>query len=403
MDAPADKPASKHEDLEIKDAQLIFGRVWAALEAEYGRERLLFPKEIIWLGGAPGAGKGTNTPYILEARDITAEPIVVSALLDSPAARKIKDAGGLVGDEQVVGILLRALLEPAYQRGAVIDGFPRTQVQVSCLKMFYDGMIELRNEFLQTPRAEDFPQPLFHSVLLFVDEEESVERQLKRGREALENNKKVDSSGVGSRDEVRQTDLDADAARRRYRVFKETTYDALQSLREIFHFHFIDAEAPLEEVQEKITQEVAYQSSLELERRTYDRIHGIPLASQIVRHARQELVQRLEGYNRSNPKLFERVVAVIQERFIPIIQRYTITGLSLINSEDPIFEEPQALAILIDIFSERGYQMVVDVNLVDVPDRFDPETGRIHCRQKRVYRFQVRFAASAIRRGSEIQ
>ena len=39
-------------DLEIKDAQLIFGAVWQNLETELGLERLRFPKEIIHLGGA---------------------------------------------------------------------------------------------------------------------------------------------------------------------------------------------------------------------------------------------------------------------------------------------------------------------------------------------------------------
>lgn len=43
-------------DLEIKDAQLIFNRVWKGLEEELGRERLRFPKELILLGGAPGSG-----------------------------------------------------------------------------------------------------------------------------------------------------------------------------------------------------------------------------------------------------------------------------------------------------------------------------------------------------------
>jgi len=41
-------------DLEIKDAQLIFNHVWQ-LEADSGRERLRFPKELILLGGPGGA------------------------------------------------------------------------------------------------------------------------------------------------------------------------------------------------------------------------------------------------------------------------------------------------------------------------------------------------------------
>ena len=69
-------------DLEIKDAQIIFGAVWHELETEFGRDNLRFPKEIILLGGAPGAGKGTNTSFISKARGLTYPPIVISALLD---------------------------------------------------------------------------------------------------------------------------------------------------------------------------------------------------------------------------------------------------------------------------------------------------------------------------------
>ena len=157
------KSKSKHIDLEIKDASLIFDRVWSDLEQEFGRAKLCFPGEIIWLGGAPGAGKGTNTPFILEARGITAAAVVISDLLDSPRAQQIKDAGGLVGDEEVTYLLLHKLLDPIYQRGVIVDGFPRTQVQVECLKLFYDKMTELREEF----RNHNFPRPpLPHGVAL---------------------------------------------------------------------------------------------------------------------------------------------------------------------------------------------------------------------------------------------
>jgi hypothetical protein len=37
--------------LEIKDAVIIFNNVWSKLEAKYGKQRLQFPKEIIWLMG----------------------------------------------------------------------------------------------------------------------------------------------------------------------------------------------------------------------------------------------------------------------------------------------------------------------------------------------------------------
>src|SRR3954469_15157722 len=140
-------PPAAPADLEIKDAQLIFNRVWKQLESEYGRQKLRFPKELILLGGAPGAGKGTNTDFICELRGITAPPIVVSQLLDSPEAQKLKAQGGMVGDREVVSILFRKLLEPDQQNGAILDGFPRTKVQVESLKMLFDEMIALRREF----------------------------------------------------------------------------------------------------------------------------------------------------------------------------------------------------------------------------------------------------------------
>src|SRR4051812_759934 len=131
---PAPKPTLP-ADLEIKDAQIIFNHVWKNLENDCGRAQLRFPKELILLGGAPGAGKGTNTDFIRELRSISAAPIVVSQLLDSEEARKLKAQGGMVGDREVVGILFRKLLEPQQQNGAILDGFPRTKVQVECLKM----------------------------------------------------------------------------------------------------------------------------------------------------------------------------------------------------------------------------------------------------------------------------
>ena len=83
---------SKIQDLEVKDAHIIFNSVWASLEDELGEENLRFPKEIFWLNGAPGAGKGTNTDFIMQYRDLTAPPLVVSGLLKSPEAQKMKDA-----------------------------------------------------------------------------------------------------------------------------------------------------------------------------------------------------------------------------------------------------------------------------------------------------------------------
>lgn len=386
-------------DLEVKDAQLIFNSVWKQLESQHGRENMRFPKELILLGGAPGAGKGSNTDFIRQVRDIPQRPIVVSELLDTPEARAIKAQGGMVGDREVVQLIFECLLQPEFQSGAVLDGFPRTTVQVECLKMLYDEMIRLRREFAGTPEMVHFKQPVFHIMVLFVDEAESVERQLKRGRQTMAHNEEVKRTGVGTPWEERPTDFNADLAKNRYRMFKERTYDALVSLKAIFHYHFINAQASLEVVQGNILRELEYQSSLELDPQTFDTLKHIPLASEIVQHARRDLVQRLDQYQCDQPELFGEVVSTIDQKMIPIVVRHAISGRAHINSEDELWSQPTTLAMLIDVFSERGFHASVDITRHNVPLKFDLQTGEIHYNEKRVYRITVRFKGSEIRRG----
>jgi adenylate kinase len=386
-------------DLEIKDAQLIFNSVWSALEEEYGTENLRFPREIFWLNGAPGAGKGTHTQFIMKYRDYTAAPIVVSELLKSPEARKRIDAGLLVGDREVTELVFKALLDPDYASGAIVDGYPRTKTQVECLKLFYHKLNELRREYLNTLLSAHFHKPQFHILVLFIDEAESIQRQLLRGRKAMEHNREVEASGFGEKKEVRKTDLDEDAARERYRTFKEVTYDALRTLRRVFHYHFINAHGSIPAVQERIINELQYQSSLELDQATYDRLSSIPIASHIVQHARQDLVERLDEYETHHTELFARVVKLVEEKFMPIVFRHAISGRAAINSEDPLMDDPMALAMLIDVFSERGYHAVIDIRREEIPDSIDPKSFKITCRHKKVYRVTVSFAGSEIRRG----
>ncbi len=393
-------PEKNVDDLEVKDAQVIFGTVWNDLEEQIGHENLRFSKEVILLGGAPGSGKGTNTAFISKARGYTCPPIVVSDLLNSPEAQRIKEAGGMVGDTEVVGILFRKLLEEEYRDGCILDGFPRTRVQVECLKLLVQKMNLLYREYHTTPLAINFRKPTIHVMVLFVDEKTSIERQLDRGRQIARHNAKVEAEGSGALIEQRATDCDAVAAKHRYRVFKEKTWDALQSLKEVYHYHFIDAQGDIAEVEQNIIKELKYQSSLELDPETYDAVRHLPLARDLSFHARQELVRRMDAYQLERPHLFHQVIEVINNRFMPIVVRHAIPGMAVVNSEDPIFEDPTALAMVIDIFAERGFRAVANVNRTEIPKRFDLKTGEIICQIKKVYRFQVRFQASEIRRGT---
>jgi adenylate kinase len=327
MSSPAaDRPGSKLVDLEVKDARIIFTPIWDLLQEEVGRENLRFPKEIILLGGAPGSGKGTQTQFISDTRGLTCPPIVISDLLTTPEMEKIKAQGGMVGDKEVLSVLLRHLLDETYRDGVILDGFPRTPVQVEFLKLLVEQIGALHDEFGHTPLAIHFRRPTIHAMVLFVSESTSVARQLGRGREIAEYNRKVAETGIGTPIDLRATDLSEELVRRRYQVFKEQTWTALTSLRQLYHYHFINAEGPIADVQANILKELKYQSSLELDPRTFERLRALPLAEELVVHGRQELVKRLDSYELDHTELLRQIVELVSGKFMPIITRHALSG-----------------------------------------------------------------------------
>lgn len=218
------------------EAVSLFNTIWSGIEKELGEAALTFPREIFWLNGAPGAGKGTQTATILDALGYSAAPVVMSDLLQTPEMKAIKDAGGLVGDKDVIALLFRTLIRPEYRNGVLVDGFPRTAGQVACLKL-----LKKKLDALHASAPEKFAKPSFNILMLFVTEHESVERQLKRGRE-------MKAQGLP----VRETDLDPEKTRTRYRVFEEMTLRPLESLKGVFPYFHIDSLGTIEEISANI-------------------------------------------------------------------------------------------------------------------------------------------------------
>lgn len=95
----------------------------------------------IVLFGPPGAGKGTQAKFIVEkykipqisTGDILRESVKNKTELGLKA-KKIMDAGSLVSDEVVLGIIEERLSKPDCVNGFVLDGFPRTIPQAVSLK-----------------------------------------------------------------------------------------------------------------------------------------------------------------------------------------------------------------------------------------------------------------------------
>jgi adenylate kinase len=90
--------------------------------------------------GPPGAGKGTQAPIFkeeyclchLSTGDMLREAVKNGTEMGKKA-KSIMDAGKLVGDDVVVGIIEDALKSPDCANGFILDGFPRTAAQAEML------------------------------------------------------------------------------------------------------------------------------------------------------------------------------------------------------------------------------------------------------------------------------
>ena len=106
----------------------------------------------IVLLGAPGAGKGTQARMLsteygipqISTGDILRAAVKAGTALGLEAKR-FMDAGNLVPDEVMCGIIKDRLAEPDAKRGFLLDGFPRTEPQAEAL----DAMLASIGQDLQ--------------------------------------------------------------------------------------------------------------------------------------------------------------------------------------------------------------------------------------------------------------
>lgn len=95
-------------------------------------QTIVTPKEVIWLNGPPGAGKGANVEFIKRIRGLSHSAVMSKVLARHSETASIMENGGLVSDAKVCECLLDAVFDPAYASpsGCIVDGFPRSEIQV---------------------------------------------------------------------------------------------------------------------------------------------------------------------------------------------------------------------------------------------------------------------------------
>ena len=104
--------------------------------------------------GPPGAGKGTQAAFITEACGIpqisTGDMLRGAVKAGTPlgvAAKKVMDAGALVSDDIIIGLVKERLRQPDCAKGYLFDGFPRTIPQAEALRtagVAVDYVLELK-------------------------------------------------------------------------------------------------------------------------------------------------------------------------------------------------------------------------------------------------------------------
>ncbi len=123
--------------------------------------------------GAPGSGKGTQAARLKDYLNVphisTGELLRAAVTAGTPLglqAKSIMEAGGLVSDDVVLGMLEERLLQSDTGNGFILDGYPRNLVQANAL-----------NSLLQKLK-----QPVDIAVQLDVDTELLVDRLAGRAK-----------------------------------------------------------------------------------------------------------------------------------------------------------------------------------------------------------------------------
>ena len=97
-------------------------------------------RQVVILFGPPGSGKGTHAPKLVDKLGApqlsTGDMLRAAVAAGSEVGQKAKavmEAGGLVGDDIVVGIIRDRIEESDCSKGFILDGFPRTVDQAKML------------------------------------------------------------------------------------------------------------------------------------------------------------------------------------------------------------------------------------------------------------------------------
>lgn len=186
--------------------------------------------------GPPGAGKGTQAARLVERYGIpqlsTGDMLRAAVKAGTAVGREAKaimEAGKLVPDAVVVGIVADRIEEPDAKKGFILDGFPRTVAQAEAL----DEMLAKKG------------MPLDAVIDFIVDESILVERIANRAREMQE------------RGETVRKDDDPEVFKTRLQAYREQTAPVSAYYGDKGMLQRVDGMQPIDDVTRQLSEILA--------------------------------------------------------------------------------------------------------------------------------------------------
>ena len=206
----------------------------------------------IVLLGAPGSGKGTQAMKLMADKNIpqvsTGDMLreaVTAGTRFGLKAKAIMDAGNLVPDDVVLGIISERLAKPDAREGFILDGFPRTTQQALDLEELLDQL----------------GTPLNTAVLMDVDFEILMKRLTGRRTCSLtgkllniysSSQEELDECTNAGGELIQREDDNEETIANRLEVYRENTEPLIDFYKNRGKLTMVDAEGAIEEVYERL-------------------------------------------------------------------------------------------------------------------------------------------------------
>lgn len=208
----------------------------------------------IVLLGAPGSGKGTQAKKLMADKNIpqvsTGDMLreaVASGTRFGLKAKSVMDAGDLVPDEVVLGIISERLAQPDAENGFILDGFPRTTQQAVDLEELLDEM----------------ETPLDTAVLMDVDFDILLKRLTGRRTCSItgtllnvyySSQEELDACTKAGGELIQREDDNEDTISNRLDVYRENTEPLIDFYKKRGKLVTINAEGTIDEVYDRLLE-----------------------------------------------------------------------------------------------------------------------------------------------------